>query len=363
MTKLNLHDFHRGLGATFAGLQGCEVVDHHGDAMAEYAALRESAGVLDLGFRGRLCLAGADRVRFLNGQVTNDVKVLAEGQGCYAAIVNAKGKIESDANIYCLRDELLLDFEPGLAVKLTQRFEKYIIADDVQIVDVAPHYGLVSVQGPKAGAVIERLGLGLELPSRIRTFSRATAPEFGEVYCMNHPRIRGAGFDLFAPVAALESLAERLRGAVAESSGRCCGWQALETARIEAGIPRFGIDMNESNLAPEAGIEKEAISYIKGCYIGQEIIARLRTYGQVTKALRGLLLEKELKALPQTGDKLWQGDREIGYVTSVVFSPTLKSNIALGYARRECNQPGTRLALRTAAGESAVEVVPLPFVK
>jgi aminomethyltransferase len=120
--------------------------------------------------------------------------------------------------------------------------------------------------------------------------------------------------------------------------------------------------MNDSNLAPEAGLEKEAISYTKGCYIGQEVIARLRTYGQVAKALRGLLLEKNLKALPQTGDKIWQGDKEIGYVTSVVYSPTLKSNVALGYVRRECNQPGTRLALRTAAGESAVEVVSLPFI-
>jgi len=193
-------------------------------------------------------------------------------------------------------------------------------------------------------------------------FTRATEAAVGEMYCMNHPRGRVPGFDLFVPIATLEAVADRLLDTARECGGRPCGWQALETARIEAGIPRFGVDMDETNLAPEAGIERRAISYTKGCYIGQEVIARLRSYGQVAKALRGLRLEKDLKVLQQRGDRLWQGDQEIGYVTSAVFSPTLKSNVALGYVRRECNQPGTRLSLRTPEGGSAVEVVELPFV-
>src|SRR5204863_4725687 len=116
---------------SFGELNGSEVVSNYGDALAEHAALRESAGVLDLSFRSRICLTGTDRVRFLHGQVTNDVKRLRLGEGCYAAVVTAKGKMESDLNIYSLQDELLLDFEPGLTEKISQRLEKYIVSDDV----------------------------------------------------------------------------------------------------------------------------------------------------------------------------------------------------------------------------------------
>src|SRR5437867_5058891 len=114
MTPLELHEFHHGLNARFGEVNGMEVVEHYGDPLAEHTAWRENAGVLDLSFRGRLCLTGADRRRLLNGQVTNNVKDLATGQGCYACLVTAKGRMQSDLNIYCLRDELLLDFEPGL---------------------------------------------------------------------------------------------------------------------------------------------------------------------------------------------------------------------------------------------------------
>src|SRR5579863_1525627 len=145
MSTLSLHEFHEGLNARFAEVNGCEVVNDYGDAAAERAALHNAVGALDLSFRGRICLTGADRTRFLNGQVTNNVKDLRAGQGCYAALVTAKGKLESDLNIYCLTNELLLDFEPGLAERIAQRLDKYIIADDVQVVDAGPHYGLLSV--------------------------------------------------------------------------------------------------------------------------------------------------------------------------------------------------------------------------
>src|SRR5262245_40025943 len=127
MDALALHEFHHGLNASFGELNGAETVSNYGDVLAEYAALRESAGVLDLSFRSRIWLTGADRVRFLHGQVTNDVKRLQVGQGCYAALVTAKGKMESDLNIYALQDEVLLDFEPGLTEKISQRLEKYIV--------------------------------------------------------------------------------------------------------------------------------------------------------------------------------------------------------------------------------------------
>jgi len=152
-----LHEFHHTLGARFVEQNGGERVNDYGDCLAEHRALCETAGVIDLGFRSRLCLVGNDRARFLHGQVTNDVKKLRPGDGCYAALTTAKGKMESDLNIFCFADELLLDFEPGLAAKVSQRLEKFIVADDVQIVDVAPHYGLLTVQGPKAAEVIRAL--------------------------------------------------------------------------------------------------------------------------------------------------------------------------------------------------------------
>src|SRR6267142_3092634 len=129
MNPLPLHEFHHGLRAQFTELNGAEVVTDYGDWLAEYAALRETAGMLDLSFRSRLCLVGADRARFLHGQVTNDVKKLRTGEGCYAAITTAKGKMESDLNIFALADELLLDFEPELTEKISTRLEKFIVAD------------------------------------------------------------------------------------------------------------------------------------------------------------------------------------------------------------------------------------------
>jgi folate-binding protein YgfZ len=361
VTPLWLHEFHKALNGCFGEVNGREVVEHYGDPLTEHAALRSSVGVLDLSLRERLSLTGADRQRFLNGQVTNKVKDLQPGQGCYAAVVTAKGRMQSDLNIYCLPDEFLLDFEPGLSAMLAARFEKYIIADDVQVVDAGPHYGLLSVQGPKAVETIPRLGLGWELPLTPMHFASVKDTNLGELYCMNQPRGAVAGFDLFVPTRALAAVADKLIAAAKDFGGRPCGWQALEMLRIESGIPRFGADMDESNLAPEVGIESRAISYTKGCYIGQEVIARIRTYGQVAKALRGLRLPDQLKEFPRRGDKLFHGDKEAGYLTSAVASPALRRNIALGYVRRECNQIGTELILRSATGKLPVKIVPLPF--
>src|SRR5438093_424948 len=157
MNALELHKFHDGLNASFTEVNGLEAVEYYGDPLAEHAALREAAGLLDLSFRSRLCLTGADRQKFLNGQVTNNVKDLKVGEGCYASLVNAKGKMQSDLNIYVLENEILLDFEPGYSAAVAQRLEKFIIADDVQVVDVARHYGLLSVQGPKAEEAVNSL--------------------------------------------------------------------------------------------------------------------------------------------------------------------------------------------------------------
>ena len=364
MSSLALHEFHQSLNASFGELNGAEIVLHYGDMLAEYAALRQTAGVLDLSFRSRICLTGADRVRFLHGQVTNEIKRLRAGEGCYAALVTAKGKMESDLNIYCLQDELLLDFEPGLTEKISQRLEKFIVADDVQIVDVASLYGLLSVQGPKAEVVIRSLGIFSEIPTG--PFQSIKVPDvtLGEVYLINQPKLAplATGFDLFVPLDSLGAVADKLIAAAKSVGGCACGWEAFEIARIEAGVPRFGTDMDESNIPLECGIEPRAVSYEKGCYIGQEVINRIHSIGHVNRELRGLRLANDLKTLPAKGDKLFRDGKEVGYVTCATKSPALKAAIALGYVRREANAPGTELVLRSATDEAKAVVTELPFV-
>lgn len=383
MNPLRLHEFHARLGGRMAGLGGSEIVNDYGDWLAEYTALHHAAGVLDLSFRSRLCLVGADRARFLHGQVTNDVNRLRAGQGCYAVITNAKGRMEGDANIFCLPDELLLDLEPGLAGKIARRLEKYLVADEVQIVDVAPHYGLLSVQGPLAGAVIGALGLPAEIPAQPLATARVLDPTLGEICLANHahllaapvspvpgtsagspqppPGLLTSGFDLFVPNDSLGVVAGKLIAAAKAVGGRACGWQAMETARIEAGIPRYGADMDETSLPLECGLEARAISYGKGCYIGQEVINRIHSVGHVNRELCGLRLADQPAFLPEPGDRLLLRGKEVGYVTSTVASPLVAGKIALGYVHRAAKEAGTGLVVKAAAGEIAVQVVGLPF--
>ncbi len=361
MEPLVLAEFHRALNAQFAEVGGVQVVGSYGAARAEHAALRETAGLLDFSFRSRLCVTGADRARFLHGQVTNDIQCLQAGEGCYAALVTAKGKMQSDLNVYCLEAELLLDFEPALTERVSQRLEKFIVADDVQVTDVAPLYGLLSVQGPKASAAMTALGLIHELPGRAFAFVKLDHAKLGEVYLMNQPRLGTAGFELFVPTPGLRNLAERLNGCVCAVGGRPVGWQAFETARIEAGVPRFGADMDETKFPQECGIEGRAVSYTKGCYIGQEVLNRIHTLGHVNKELRGLRLVDDLEKLPVKGDKLFQAGREAGHVTSAAFSQVMKGNIALAELRQEAGSVGNELILKSAAGESRARVVELPF--
>jgi folate-binding protein YgfZ len=361
MQPLALHEFHHALNGHFAEVNGQEAVNDYGDPGTEHAALRGSAGVLDLSLRSRICLTGGDRVRFLHGQVTNDIKRLQPGEGCYAALVTAKGKMQSDLNVHCLQDELMLDFEPGLTEIVAKRLEKYIVADDVEVVDVALHYGLLTVQGPKAESVVRDLHFFGELPSEAFRSVKVTDSDLGEIYLINMPRLGFAGFDLFAPVHSLGAVADKLTAAARAVGGGGCGWEAFETARIEAGLPRFGQDMDESNIPLESGLESRAVSYSKGCYIGQEVINRIHSIGHVTRELRGLRLGDELKTLPVKGDKLFHEGKEVGYVTSAVRSQWLNANIALGYVRREANSVETELTLRTANGESQARVAELPF--
>ncbi len=248
--------------------------------------------------RTRLRVTGADRAEFLHGQCTNSIKKLRPGQSCYAAFLNAKGKMRGDAHVVCRPEEFLLEASVGLQASL----EKFVITEDVVIEDVSASLG--------AWLVID------ESPGGI-TFE--------------HPL--GTG------VLSAEPLPVKVDAG------------ALEVLRVEAGVPAWGVDMDEETIPVEAGLAARAISYDKGCYIGQETIARIKTYGHVNRHLVQLVGESETGP----GASLSVGEREAGRLTSVVRSNRLGKFIALGYVRRECAKAGTVLQ----AGEQSWEIIKL----
>ena len=346
MASLALHEFHLSRGAQFYSQNGFEAVASYGSPEAEYLALTQAAGLIDLSFRSRFCLLGEAREKFLHGQVTNDILRLKYGEGTYAVLVTAKGKVESDLFIHKLQDELLLDFEPGLAQHVTERLSRYIIAEDVQIVDVAPFYNLLSVQGPKAYELLAST-TDFPLPEKRLTFTKAPLPH-GDFYIVRNDRFGVTGLDLFVPVDDTPAVSHNLAASV-----KPVGLKACEVSRIENRIPRFGIDFTIANIAPEA-VGDEAISYAKGCYIGQEVIARIRTYGQVAKALRLLHLPEELGKLPEFGEKLFKSGKEVGSITSATFSPKHRAKVAIAYVRKETNAAGNSVHVGAPDGPLAV---------
>ena len=310
----------------------------------EFAALTKTSGVLDFSTRSRLCLLGEDRVKFLQGQVTNDIAGLDENTGCYAVLVNAKGKMESDLFVYRLADAILIDFEPGMTDAVKSRLEKFIITEAVEVANAAPHFGLLSVQGPTAVEVVG--AVNLPVPEAEWALEKTG----DEIYIINQPRLGSTGFDLFVPV----DLLGKVQGQLLEHAPLCRG-VAFEKARVLATIPRFGIDLTSANLPPEGGLEARAISYAKGCYIGQEVIARIRTYGQVNRMLRGLQLDGEA----EVGDVVLHGEKKAGVLSSVSTEP----DAALALIRREANALGTPLRVETKNGSVTAEVATLPFEK
>ncbi|MDC0319136.1 hypothetical protein OAM02_00935, partial [Verrucomicrobia bacterium] len=226
MPTNSLHDYLSQQGAQFGGVAGEQVAQNYGDTNAEHRALIESVALVDLSFRGCLAVLGDDRVKFINGQVTNEVAGLKSGQGCYAALVNAKAKMQSDLHVYRLDDELILDFEPGLLDAVTERLESHVVADQVELIDASPHFGLLSLQGPKTADALASLGLAL--PGEPFAHAKSPLDDFGEVYVMNNGRYGIAGCDLYISTVHLGETAARLAKAVEGQGGRLAGWQATE---------------------------------------------------------------------------------------------------------------------------------------
>lgn len=310
----------------------------------DYRALREASAVIDRSAAGRLELTGADRQRFLNAYLTCEVKGLTPGSGAYGFLTSSQGRILSDVVVLVLEDRLWLEVGPGQEGPLTGHLKKYILADRVEIrplADVVP----VSLAGPRSAGI-----LGADLPDAAWAHGRRTVLGIEAQLQRGGPSVP---WDYTLWVAASE--APRLIEKLEEQGARRAGFEALEILRVERGLPRFGRDYGPENFPQETGLE-EAVSYTKGCYLGQEVVARIHYRGGVQKMLRGLVFEGE--AAPETGTALLADGREAGTVGSVVRSPALDRTVGLTILHRRAAEPGTRLEL---AGGGAAEVRELPL--
>jgi tRNA-modifying protein YgfZ len=291
--------------------------------------------LLDLSDRAKFTVTGKDRTRFLNGQLTNDIVGLQPGSAIYACALTAKGKLCADLFVAAADENHYLDTESVLRESLAARLEKYIIADDVTLEDVTGQFGLFHLIDSKGPGSLESLEVFQNLSTR-----------FGQ-----------PGFDLWFPVGQAASVLERLHQDPIDA-------EAIEALRIEQGIARWGTELSENVLPNEADLDNRAISYTKGCYLGQEVISRIKSLGHVNRHLRGLLPADDLSV--QVGDKLvdtTEASKEIGFITSVGQSRSLGRPIALAYIRRGFDAPGSTLQVRrnnTLIG--SLQVCSLPFI-
>ena len=309
-----------------------------------YKAATENIALADFSHRGRWIVKGADALRFIHGQCTNDVNRLAVGQGCYACFLTVKGKLRGDAVIYHLHDSLGIETEPELNEPLRTSLERFVIADDVQFEDVTPVVRQGLVIGPGAADFLKANFPEVNLPTRRYQCAFQKGEWSGDVgICLTH-RADVPCYELFAAAADFEKLwAAWLQHAPTLDAS------TLDVLRVEAGIPKFGVDMDENTIPIEAGLESRAISYTKGCYIGQEVISRIHSLGHVNRHLARLRLSGS--ELPNHGDKIQVDGKDIGQVTSAVQSPRYGSGLALGYVRREHAKAGTKLSINNQSAE------------
>ena len=309
-----------------------------------YAIVTEGAGLIDRSERGKLDVTGPDAAEYLQGQVTNDVLALGEGDGCYAALLDPKAHIMADMRILSGGpEELWLDTEPHTRDVVVSHLRMYKIGRRVEVVDRTDERAILSLAGPAASAVAAR-ATGAKAPPGE---DRWSAGKVGET------PVRVVATALGADVLAPAEAAEAVRSALLEAGAQQVGHEAVDVLRVEQGIPRHGVDMGPDNLPGEAGIVDRAVSFTKGCYIGQEPVARMYHRGRPNRHLRGLLLDVAVAP----GEPLIVGEREVGRLTSVTESPRLGA-IGLALVRREA-EPGSRL--RTGTGDVGATVVELPF--
>ncbi|HEU0014872.1 MAG TPA: aminomethyltransferase family protein [Longimicrobium sp.] len=352
-------------GAVFREVAGREVARHYGDGMAEYRAVREGAGIAARDDRARIRLWGRDPVRMVQGLITNDLAKAPAGRAVYAAMLTAKGRMIADLRTVRRETaegpEVLLDLPREGLEATREHLKKFVPPMFARWAEATDALAELGVYGPRAAEV---LGRALGAPPPALDEDDVAEPEFaGTRLVVIGTREAGGepGFDVLVPAEQAEALWTALLDAGGDAGARPVGFGALETLRIEAGRPRYGVDMTEETIPTEAyesaGLLSRAISFTKGCYTGQEVIVRIAHRGHVNRHLRGLLLGDAPTPAPRTPLLHVETGKEVGWTTSAAESPLLGQTIALGYVRREV-EPGSRV--RVGAGAEA-EVAQLPF--
>ena len=289
-----------------------------------YHALRQGAALLDLTGRGKIRVTGEDRARLLHAMTTNHVEQLGPGQGCYAFFLNAQGRILADVHLLSLGGHFLLDTEPETARRVAEHLDKYIIADDVTLEDRTAEVATLGVEGPEAAALLASLGLpGPEAPYSIAAHEDVTVARLNAA--------GGDGFFLFVPAVEKETVLARLvsAGAIPASAG---DWRVV---RIENGKPRYGEEFSDANLPQETQLT-HALHFSKGCYIGQEIVERIRSRGHVNRLLCHLRVETDTS--PLAGTRILKEGKDSGELMSAVWSPAAGAVLGFGYLKAEATR-------------------------
>jgi tRNA-modifying protein YgfZ len=306
--------------------------------MTGYEALRNRAAWMDLSTRGKIKLTGEDRARLLHAMTTNHIQQLTPGTGCYAFFLNDKGRVLADANILCRPDYFLLDVEPETREPLYQHLDHFIIADDVALEDVTVAIAAIAIEGPQAAEVLQRAGA--PVPQ-----AEYASSDWDNCFVVRLSSTGSAGFFVFLPVAEKAAVIARLEAAGAEPADA----EAARVVRLEHGKPRYSEDISERFLAQEAN-QPRALHFSKGCYLGQEIVERVRSRGQIHRVLMPLILET--KEPPEAGAKLQIDAASVAEITSAAYSPALDKVVALAYVRTEHARPHEQMML----GEIHAEV-------
>ena len=350
-----LSEFHRTNGAQAGVWFGCELPDNFLDWRAEYRMLRESVGLLDKNYRAYLEFTGPDRVRYLNAILTNDIKGLRENHGTVSLFLNPQGHIQAEMETYAFGEKIFCVTHAMIRERLIPAMDKYIIMDDVTLNDRTEEYATLAVEGPKAADVTLAVS-GLVLGTMAELESRETV--VGNIPCRVSKRSPGriAGSEFLVAREGAADLWRILAEAVGSEGGGPVGYHALNTVRLEMGIPWFGYDFGDKQIPHEAGLQESHISYTKGCYTGQEIVERVRSRGQVNRVRVSLKFDSSVE--PALKAPLLAEGKEVGFVTRTGFSPTINAWIGMGYVRREKSTPGTVLELADAKAKvSATPIV------
>lgn len=340
-------------------ITGWEMPVHYGDPVAEHQAVRRDVGLADLSHRGKSRVTGDDRVKWLQSVISNDILPLAPGRGLYSSFLNHKGKMLTYFRVYAQPDHLLLEDVGEIGDATFQALRKFLLyGTKAKMENCGESWGLLLVSGQQAAALVTA-AFGADVAG-LTALAFVTADIDGHQALLIRTEETGeTDIEVLLPAEGLVAAWERLWEVGRPMGLTLFGTQARESLRLEAGLPKAGVELTEEIVPPEANLEGKAFSLSKGCYPGQEVVARMDTYGSVRRKLSGLTIKDG--ALPAKGAKIFSGDREVGWVSSSAFSPSLNTAIALGFPLRDFSQPGTALTIEIDGQKHDATIHALPF--